>query len=275
MVFVVMRRYCLSCRKPCRFGVPWTAFCVAALCFAAFPSSTEAQNTPGIQLLKSDGTTLSNTNPLLVYENPTGGLTPVNSEYTVSLTTNPNADVTVTVTRPSNSLVNVKAPGSQTFGPSATLTFTATNWSTAQTVTVEAETDNDTRDETTVLTHTASSTNSNYEGVTAEFTAVTLDTAYLKEGIRLADLNGLPLAKLSVQEGGTKQYLVSLKYPPHIQNRSIPTVDVVVDFSLQPANPNLTVSPSSLTFDKSQFSDIFKGPEQFTKTVTVDGGAGR
>ena len=279
MVFVVMRRYCLSCRKPCRFGVPWTAFCVAALCFAAFPSSAEAQNTPGIKLLKSDGTTLSNMNPLLVYEKPSdSNRAYTRSEYTVSLTTNPNADVTVSVTWSANSFIKLKAPGSSTFGTSATLTFTTTNWSTAQTVKVEAESDTNTRDETTVLTHTASSTNNNYDGVTAEFTAVTLDIVegpsnelWKNQGIRLTDLNGLPLNKLSVEEGKTKKYRVSMKYSPYIQYRYIPDVDVVVN--LTPITElGVTVNPSSLTFTKAQFSDWQKGPEQYSSTVTVTAG---
>ena len=73
-------------------------------------------------------------------------------EYTVKLNTEPSANVTVTVGGTSVA-VTVDPPS---------LTFTPVNYSTAQTVTVNAGTDEDTTNDTATLTHTASSTDTNY-----------------------------------------------------------------------------------------------------------------
>ena len=58
---------------------------------------------------------------------------------------------------------------------------------------------------------------------------------------------------LSVPEGGSKTYTVVLKFQP--------TATVTVDLTLDPANPDLRVSPSPLTFTRSNWSTA--------KTVTV------
>ena len=63
--------------------------------------------------------------------------------YTVSLTTNPGGAVTVTPS--SDNAAKVLTPSA--------LTFAAATWSTAQTVTLTAETDNDTADETATISH--------------------------------------------------------------------------------------------------------------------------
>ena len=91
--------------------------------------------------------------------------------YTVVLDTQPTADVTVTVGGHASTDVT-PAP--------ASLTFTTTNWSTAQTVTVTAGNDTDLTNDTVTLTHSAASTDTNYSGVTIGSVVVTVtdnDTA--------------------------------------------------------------------------------------------------
>ena len=68
--------------------------------------------------------------------------------YTVVLDTQPTGDVTVTIVDPTDN-TDVKAEP-------AALTFTTTNWNSAQTVTVSAVLDADTDDDTATVTHTVS-----------------------------------------------------------------------------------------------------------------------
>ena len=77
--------------------------------------------------------------------------------YTVVLDSQPTANVVVTVAGHSGTAVTPT---------STTLTFTDTDWSTPQTVTVTAATDSNTADETVSLTHSAASTDTDYEGIT-------------------------------------------------------------------------------------------------------------
>ena len=78
-------------------------------------------------------------------------------EYTVKLDTEPTANVTVTV---GGATGEVTVSGATLSGSS--LTFTASTWNAAQTVTVNAGTDEDTTNDTATLTHAASSTDTNY-----------------------------------------------------------------------------------------------------------------
>ena len=68
--------------------------------------------------------------------------------YTVVLDTQPSGDVTVTIVNPTDNTDVTAEP--------AALTFTTTNWDTAQTVTVSADQDGDTDDDTATVTHTVS-----------------------------------------------------------------------------------------------------------------------
>ena len=85
--------------------------------------------------------------------------------YTVVLNTPPSATVTVTIGGTSGTDVSVN---------DATLAFTTTDWSTAQTVTVSAVADADVLDDTVTLTHSATSTDSDYDGITIADVAVTV-----------------------------------------------------------------------------------------------------
>lgn len=106
---------------------------------------------PGITLIESDGST-----------NVTeGGAT---DTYTIVLNTQPIADVIVTIT-----------PDSQTTTSATALTFTSTNWNTPQTVTVTAV-DDDLVEGThaSVITHTVTSNDTNYNGINIGSVAATI-----------------------------------------------------------------------------------------------------
>ena len=98
------------------------------------------------------GVTLSKTS-LTVAE---GG----SATYTVALDTAPSANVTIAVANRGQSADD----SDLTVSPSS-LTFTSTNYSSAQTVTVSAAQDADDADGAAVLTHTATSTDASYGGI--------------------------------------------------------------------------------------------------------------
>ena len=104
---------------------------------ATIAARTAANNTPGV-ILSSAALTLAE-----------GGT----ATYTVKLNTAPTGSVTVTPTSADTSEATV----------SSALTFTASNWARAQTVTVTGAQDSDSNDETVDITHPVSG----YTGVTA------------------------------------------------------------------------------------------------------------
>ena len=110
------------------------------------PYSDEEMDTP-----QAAGVTVSET-ALTVTEEDTAGET-----YTVVLNTQPTSSVTIAVDGTS---------GTDVSATPASLTFTTSNWSTARTVTVTADNDTNTADETVSLTHGATSSDSNYDGIT-------------------------------------------------------------------------------------------------------------
>ena len=85
--------------------------------------------------------------------------------YTVVLTSQPTADVTVTITAPTNPDVSVNK---------TTLTFTDSTWDDEQTVTVSAAQDTDALAETATITHSAASTDTDYDGISVGSVNVTV-----------------------------------------------------------------------------------------------------
>ena len=155
--------------------------------------------------------------------------------YTVVLITEPSG--TVTVTPSSNDT------GAATFSPSG-LTFTSSNWNTAQTVTVSGEEDDDANDETVTVSHSVSG----YDSVsTADDVSVTVsdnDTA----GVSISPTS------LSVNEGGTTTYTVVLDTEP---NSSVTVTPSSGDTDVA------TLNPASLTFTSSNWDTA--------QTITVSG----
>ena len=156
------------------------------------------------------------------------------ADVTVALATRPTADVTVTVTGHSGTDL--------TLG-SDRLTFTATDWDDAQTVTVSAAEDGDTADENVALTFTAAG--GGYAGVTK-----TLDVAVADDDPDVTVSFGS--AAHSVTEGASQAVTVSLSAAP---NR-----DVVVPLAVSgtaTATTDFTGVPMSLTFGASETSKTF------------------
>ena len=156
--------------------------------------------------------------------------------YTVALATQPTGQVTVTITGHSGTDL--------TLGETS-LTFTTTNWSTAQTVTVTAGQDDDTADDEETLTHTASG--GGY-GSVAEDLDVTVDDD---------DVPGLVLSKSSLgpAEGASESYTVALATQPSGQ------VTVTITGH---SGTDLTLGETSLTFTTTNWSTA--------QTVTVTAG---
>ena len=108
------------------------------------------------------GVTVSKTALTVTEEDATG------DSYTMVLNTQPTANVTVTVAGHLNTGVTPNP---------ATLTFTPMNWATAQTVTVTAGNDADTANDSVSLTHSATSTDADYQGIMIAGVAVTVTEA--------------------------------------------------------------------------------------------------
>ena len=86
--------------------------------------------------------------------------------YTVVLVSQPTDTVTVTVNDPADNTDVTAEP--------ASLDFTTTDWSTAQTVTVSAAQDDDSDNEMATVTHTVTSTDPNYSGISASSVTVSV-----------------------------------------------------------------------------------------------------
>ena len=157
--------------------------------------------------------------------NPTALTVPEDGSgsYTVVLTTQPRADVTIDISGHADTDVTLS---------STTLTFTAANWDVAQTVTVTVAEDPDAAaDEAVTLSHAVSGTDE-YQNVTAADVEVTItddDTA----GVSID-----PTA-LTVPEGSSDTYTVVLT--------TRPTADVTVTISGH-AGTDVSVDKTSLTF---------------------------
>ena len=123
------------------------------------------------------------------------------SAYTVSLSHQPSVDVTMTVSGQAGTDLTLTG-----LSGTNTLTFTATNWDTAQTVTVKAGQDSDGADESATLTHTA--TGGEYAGATASLPVTVGDD----ETVSVV----LNKTSLTVDEGDAagSAYMVSLSHQP-------------------------------------------------------------
>ena len=121
------------------------------------------------------------------------------ADYTVELSVQPTADVTVDITGGGDVSVNPTS-----------LTFTATTWDTAQTVTVTAAQDTDAADDAQTVGHAvASSSASEYVGATLDGLAVTVD-----DDEDPAVTVSFELGTYSVAEGGSVTVKVQLSADP-------------------------------------------------------------
>ena len=163
-----------------------------------------------------------------------------NNTYTVVLDAQPSANVVINVTRSGSSDVTATA---------ATLTFTPSNWDTAQTVTVAAAHDADAVNDTASIAHAVASQSADeYDNATIAAVAVTVtddDTA----AVTVAETT------LTVDEGANNTYTVVLDAQP--------SSDVVINVT-KSGSSDVTASPATLTFTTSTWDTA--------QTVTVAAG---
>ena len=210
----------------------------------AAASSTDANynglNPPDVSVTNQDNDTAG------VTVNPTSGLmtTEVGGTvtFTVVLDTQPTANVTIGLSS-SDTTEGTVSP--------ASLTFTPANWDTEQTVTVTGVDDDedDGNRGYTVVTATASSGDTNYNGLDPADVSVTNqdnDTA----GVTVNPTSGLT----TTEAGGTATFTVALNTEP--------TVDVTIGLSSSDTTEG-TISPSSLTFTAAKWD--------FKQMITVTG----
>ncbi len=161
--------------------------------------------------------------------------------YDVVLEVAPGSDVVIDVA--------VTGDGDVTVSPS-TLTFTALNWSTVQTVTVSAAADADKVDDTATVTHTVddSQSDDDYDGLSIDSVAVSVDDDDV--GVSVSP------TELGVDEGSSAGYDVVLEVAPGS--------DVVIDVAVT-GDGDVSVSPATLTFTALNWSTV--------QTVTVSAAA--
>ncbi len=158
--------------------------------------------------------------------------------YTVKLTSQPSADVVITVTPPTGGEASVNK---------TSLTFSSTTWQTAQTVTVTATPDDDaTMGSAVSITHSAAG--GGYSSVSVASVRVTI-TEDEMVGVSVSP------PTLAVVEGSTNTYLVRLM--------SQPTADVEVAISV-PSNVDVSANRTVLTFTSTTWNSVQ------TVTVTAD-----
>ncbi len=126
--------------------------------------------------------------------------------YRVLLNTEPTAAVSVRIDAGNGLQIN---DGSGNYGSTRTLSFSTTNWTTAQAVTIRATADDDLAPDTSSLSHTASNAgpdDSAYAGVSKSLSVPIIDN----------DTPAIILSEtaLSVDEGGTGTYTVKLSNQP-------------------------------------------------------------
>ena len=158
------------------------------------------------------------------------------STYTVVLDAQPASDVVIGVTRSGSSDVTVSP---------ATLTFTPSNWSTAQTVTVPAAQDADAVNDEASITHAVVDADSADEFDAAPDAVRLVTVTDNDAGVTVS------ASSVTVAEGASATYTVKLAAQP--------ASDVVITVSS--GNTDVTVSPATLTFSSSNWATA--------QTVTV------
>ena len=166
-------------------------------------------------------------------------------DYTVRLYTQPVQTVTATITSNTPSITVDDTDGDSLNGVQNTLTFTAANWATPQTVTLTAQQDDNGFDETATITHRARTTpNSEYTNVNGTFTASVTDDE--------TPAITLSATTLTVPEENSRTYTVRLATEP---------VGGSVTVTITGAANNLSASPTGLTFTTANWDTA--------RTVTV------
>ena len=162
-------------------------------------------------------------------------------QYTVKLATQPSDTITVTISGHDGADLTL----SGTTLTNNQLTFTTANWGTAQTVTAEADDDNNVDNESATLAHTASG---------GDYVNVTKD---LPVSITDDDTAGVTISEteLTIEEGGSDTYTVVL------DTEAVDTVIVTISGH---SGTDVSLSTTTLTFTSESWDT-----EQ-TVTVTAE-----
>ncbi|MBF2753913.1 MAG: hypothetical protein ISN29_01450, partial [Gammaproteobacteria bacterium AqS3] len=171
-----------------------------------------------------------------------------NNTFDVQLATKPSEDVTVTLAQPSNTDVTIADTDPDTVGNQTALTFTASNWNTAQTVTVSAVEDDDATDDRATISLSAS--DGGYDGVTGSVTVTVKDDDV---GLEVS------VTSLTVTEGGSNTFTVALASRPNAD------VTVTLGQDENATNTDVTLDKKSLTFTTGNWSTA--------QTITVSAAA--
>ena len=181
-------------------------------------------------------------------DEPVAGGTAVAGAYTMNLNSRPTDTVTVTIggSDPAVSLSGDTLTNNQ-------LTFTTTNWNTAQTITVTPVKDDNAAGETVTLTHTVSG--GDYAGIAADSVTVSLTDS---------DTRNLVLSEesLAVTEGDA----TGVGYTVKLATQPSDTVTVTISGH---DGADLTLSGTTLTNNQLTFTTTNWGTAQ---TVTVKPG---
>ena len=205
------------------------------LTFGSLPASvsTTSPSSATVRITDDDvaGVTLSKTS-LNIAEGGSG-------DYSVVLTSEPTADVTIESRAPAGSDLTVN--------PSS-LTFTSGDWDSPQTVAVSAADDNDFTDDTGTIRHRVTSSDSDYNNRSVGSVAVTVDD---DEQVPVTVKFGS--ANYTVAEGGTVDVTVTLNRDPKR------TVMIPIDTDNQngASDADYRDVPSSVTFDSGDTSVTF------------------
>ncbi len=157
--------------------------------------------------------------PLNITEGGTANLS-------VRLSTAPNADVTISLSK-TNDDISLNPPS---------LTFTTANFGDTQSVSVSAAEDDDTANDSDTITLSATG------GITAPY--VTKAVAVADNDTPSGTIQVTPSGALSVNEGGSAKLSVRLSTAPNAN----------VTISLSKTNSDITLNPTSLTFTASDYS---------------------
>ncbi|MBF2754168.1 MAG: hypothetical protein ISN29_02780, partial [Gammaproteobacteria bacterium AqS3] len=166
--------------------------------------------------------------------------------YSIRLSRAPRSNVTVTASSSNTSAATIDDTDSGTAGDQSTLTFTSTNWSTAQNLTVSALDDANGRDENVTIALSASG--GGYSNVTENLT------------LSITDNDGKLVVTGDLEVGVARDLSVVLTKQPSGNVTVTPSVigiEIVgmnIQFWSIPTETDfVTVSPSSLTFTPSNW----------------------
>ena len=197
-----------------------------------------------------DGTTASDVDAT-VSDDETAGVSITPTELTLSeggaggyqvvLTSQPAHDVTVTISPGGDRDISVDGQE---------LIFTDSDWDRAQTVTVLARQDDDAIDDTGTFSHTAASTDADYNGTTVPEVNVTATDDETANVLITPTL-------LTISEGGSEGY--------HMVLTSQPARDVTVTITHN-GDPNVGIDAGSLTFTATNWND----PQAVTVEASPD-----